>query len=112
MLIVPVQAVANQTFGVLLGEQSCQVALNTREDGNLYFSLNVNNVTVIVNNVICEDRNRLVRYAYLGFIGDFWFLDTQAAVDLDGNIMGQDPIYTGLGTRYLLEYLEASDLSA
>ena len=112
MLIVPVQATPNQTFTVLLAGQSCQISLNTREDGRLYFSLTVDNVTPIVNNVVCENINRLVRYAYLGFIGDFWFIDTQSTMDVDGNTVGADPDYTGLGSRFLFEYIEESDLSA
>jgi hypothetical protein len=112
MLIVPVQATPNQTFSVLLGGQSCQITLNTREDGRLYFSLTVNNTDSIVNNVVCENINRLVRYAYLGFIGDFWFLDTEETRDINGNVVGADPDYTGLGGRYLLQYIETSDLAA
>jgi hypothetical protein len=101
MLIVPTQPVPNQTFSVLVGGQSCQITLATRSDGLFYFSLAVNN-TPVVENVTCENANRLVRYAYLGFIGDFWFLDQQGT---------DDPVYTGLGSRWLLEYIEASDIS-
>lgn len=101
MLIVPVQAVPNQTFSILLGNQSCQITLSTRLLG-LYFSLSVAN-TPILTNIVCQNQNRLVRYAYLGFIGDFWFMDTQGATD---------PVYSGLNSRYLLEYWEASDVAA
>lgn len=101
MLIVPVQAVPNQTFSVLLANQACQIALFTRPSG-LYLSLAIANV-VVVDNVICQNVNRIVRYPYLGFVGDLWFLDQQGS---------DDPVYTGLGSRFLLEYLEAVDLAA
>jgi len=111
MLIVPVQAIPNQTLAVVLAGQQCQITLQTREDGNLYFSLTLGNTTSICNNVLCENANRLVRYAYLGFVGDFWIIDTQSVPDVNGLPIGSDPDFTGLGTRFLLEYLEASDLA-
>lgn len=101
MLIVPVQAVPNQTFSILLGGQSCQISLTTRFFG-LYFDLAVSNQNVR-NGVICQNNNRLIRYPSLGFIGDFWLTDTQGS---------SDPFYSGLGVRFLLEYWEASDVAA
>jgi len=100
MLIVPVQAVPNQTFAILLGNQACQITLTTRFFG-LYFDLSVSN-TPIRNGVICQNQNRLIRYPSLGFIGDFYFTDTQST---------SDPVYTGIGSRYLLEYWEAADVA-
>ncbi len=52
---------------------------------------------------ICENGNRLVRDAYLGFSGDLAVVDTQGA---------SDPVYTGLGTRYQMVYLAPADLAA
>jgi hypothetical protein len=100
MLIVPIQPVPNQTFSCLLANQSCQITLSTGACGVLFMTLAVNNVPLVENRV-CENLNRIVRYAYLAFTGDFWFSDQQGS---------DDPIYTGLGSRFLLEYLEASDL--
>ena len=57
----------------------------------------------IVNSVPCQNRNRVVRDAYLGFDGDFIWVDTQ------GN---SDPYYTGIGSRFLLIYLANADLAA
>lgn len=96
---VTIQAEPNQTFAALLGNQSCQINLTTRRTG-LFIDLFVGNDPVI-QGVICQDRNTLVKYAYLGFVGDLVFQDTQGT---------SDPEYTGLGSRYLLQYLEASDL--
>ena len=102
MLIVPVQPTPNQTLSALLDGQICQITLTTRFDGRLYFSLTVNNAE-IVPNVICRNANLLVRYPYLGVIGDFWIFDTQGS---------DDPVYSSLGSRFLLQYLEESDLQA
>ena len=51
----------------------------------------------------CEDRNRIVRDLYLGFVGDLCFMDTQGTTD---------PVSPGLGLRYVLVYLDAFDLAA
>lgn len=101
MKIVPVQAVPNQIFSILLDNQACQITLSTRFFG-LYMDLSVSNTPVRAG-VVCRDRNRIIRYPSLGFVGDFCFLDTQGT---------DDPVFTGLGTRFLLEYIELADLEA
>jgi hypothetical protein len=100
MLIVPVQAVPNQTLSILLANQLCRLTLRTRFFG-LFMDLNVNDAA-IVQGVICQNRNRIVRSAYLGFVGDLAFWDTQGS---------SDPTFDGLGSRYLLFYLAKSDLA-
>lgn len=99
MLIVPTSPVPNQTMTVTLGGQVCQIDLLQKPSG-LYMNLYVNN-TVIIQGVICQNINRIVRDLYLGFIGDFFFNDAQGLTD---------PYYTGLGTRYELVYLAADEL--
>lgn len=101
MLIVPLQPLPNQTFTIQLAGQSCQIDIYQTSFG-LFMDLYRDNQQVIVG-VICQNRNRIVRDLYLGFAGDFWFVDQQ------GN---EDPDFTGLGTRFLLEYIEASELPA
>jgi len=59
--------------------------------------------TTIISGVICENLNRIVRDAYLGFSGDFAWYDTQGT---------SDPVYTGIGTRFVLLYLTPDDLAA
>lgn len=93
MKIIPLQNVPSQTFSVLLSGQNCQIRVEQKGD-YLYLSLAVNNAPII-NTVICRDRVALVRYAYLGFIGDLTFIDTEGA---------NDPQYIELGTRYQLVY--------
>lgn len=99
MLIVPVQPLPNQTLQVQLSDQACVLSVYQLMYG-LFADVSVG-TDPKVSGVICLNLNRLVRYAYLGFTGDFVFLDTQGT---------EDPIYTGLGSRFQLVYLELADL--
>lgn len=101
MQAVPVKAVPSQTLTVVLSNQNTQVNCYQKQ-GALYMDVYVNNAPIIVG-VQCENANRIVRSTYLGFIGDFIWQDTQGQTD---------PVYTGLGSRYLLQYLTADDLTA
>jgi hypothetical protein len=92
-LVIPIDALPNQTIQVTVAQQNCQVTLRQSHTG-LYFDLIVSGVPVVVGR-ICRDRVPLVRAAYTGFIGDFAIIDTQGI---------QDPDYTSLGARYLLVY--------
>lgn len=97
--VIPVQAVANQQLSVQLEGQAVQLSIFTML-GALFMSVSVNN-SVIISSVICENKNRIVRDAYLGFLGDFCWLDTQG--DLD-------PYYAELGSRFQLIYLSETDV--
>lgn len=99
MKIIPLIAAPSQSFITVLAGQTCEFTISQKSTG-LYMDLTVNR-TPILSGIICRDRNKMVRYPYLGFIGDLAFMDT-AGLD--------DPEYTGLGDRYQLMYLEASDL--
>jgi hypothetical protein len=101
---IPLQAVPDQVLSVALGGQSTQLKIYQRFYG-LFIDVYINN-TLIIGGVICENLNRIVRDAYLGFLGDLVFLDTQSPV----SGVASDPDYTGLGDRYQLIYLEMSDL--
>lgn len=102
MLIVPVDPVPAQTLSVILANQNVQLRLFQLETG-LYMDLYMNNETTpFLAGVVCQNVNRLVRNAYFGFIGDFVFIDV---LNLDA-----DPVYSGLGTRFFLAYLEAADI--
>lgn len=100
MLTVPTQPLPYQTFQVTLGGQACTISLQQYAYG-LFLTLSVGGVAII-SNVICENLNRLVRDAYLGFVGDLAFLDTQG--------LGADPAYIGLGSRWVLLYFAPADL--
>lgn len=101
MQYVPIRAVPSQTIAVTLGGQACRINLYQRRMG-LFCDLLVNDQPVI-GGVICQAGNVIVRDRYLGFAGDLVFYDEQG---------DEDPEYTGLGTRWVLAYLEPFQLLA
>lgn len=100
MQIIPIAAMENQRLGVVLGNQNCTITVAQKSTG-MFLGLEINQV-VVMTGVLCTDRTKLVRQSYLGMVGDLAFMDTQGR---------EDPLYEGLGTRWVLMYLEASDLS-
>lgn len=100
MLIVPLNPVPSQLTSVLLSNQACQVKVYQKSYG-LYIDVYLNN-TLIIAGVICQNKNRILRSVYLGFAGDFIFIDNQG----DAN-----PDYTGLGGRFSLAYLSPEDIA-
>lgn len=100
--IVPLQAVPNQTLTVPLAGQSCDLNIYQMASG-LYIDVFLSGEPIILG-VICQNKNLIVRNVYLGFSGDFSFFDTQ------GGDTPIDPIYSGLGGRFQLVYIEASEL--
>ena len=92
-VVIPLQAIAAQTISVQLGAQQCSINLYQKAQG-LFFDLSISG-TPIVTSMLCLDRVSLVRQAYLGFIGNLSFVDTQGT---------NTPYYTGLGSRYILVY--------
>ena len=99
--IIPTQPIPNQSLQVQLDNQAIALYIYQQAYG-LYVDVYLNNALVIAG-VIAENLNRIVRSLYLGLSGDFLFVDTQGSTD---------PVYTGLGNRYQLLYLEPSDLPA
>jgi len=97
-LLVPVQPIPNQTFQIVLAGQNCQINLY-QTPGPLFMDLFVNDAPVKLG-TICQNLNRIVRYLYLGFDGDFIFNDTQGT---------QNPFYSGLGSRFQLIYQSATE---
>ncbi|QDX29561.1 phage baseplate plug family protein [Dickeya poaceiphila] len=99
MLSIAIAAEKSQEISITLGGQSCRIKIHQRTTG-LYMDLYVGE-KAIMQGVICLNCNRMVRYKYLGFIGDLVFSDMEGDTD---------PVWDGLGSRYKLYYLEASDL--
>lgn len=95
MLQVPLIPTPAQQLSITLGEQVCRIVVRQLSTG-LYLYLYVSDVLVI-GGVICQNDNRIVRSAYLGFIGDLYFHDT---------LGDADPYYTGLGERFILLWLD------
>lgn len=99
MLTIPLLAEPSQTLTTTIGGQYCEISVYTLTTG-LYLDLSING-TAIIQGALCLNTVQLVGQTYLGFVGDLMFMDTQGS---------SDPDYTGLGSRFLLIYLEASDL--
>ena len=100
MQTIPLQTLKNQTLQVQLGTQNCTLTVFQFTYG-LFATLLVGAQDIVVSQP-CQNGNRLVRDAYLGFSGDLAFVDTQGS---------SDPVYTGLGTRWQLLYFAPADLA-
>lgn len=97
--IIPLQATPAQNLTVTLAGQPCQISLRALSTG-MFLDLLVNDQPIILGALV-HDRDRLVRAAYLGFIGDLTMVDTQGAAD---------PQVDFLGSRWVLVYLAAAEL--
>jgi uncharacterized protein DUF6983 len=100
--VIPLQPTPSQTVSVTLNNQACQIEVRQNSTG-VYVNLWINNA-LIIGGVIAENLNLIVRSAYLGFVGDLAFYDTTGA--------NTDPVFTGLGSQYVLEYFAPSELPA
>ena len=103
MIIVPLQAVPNQTLFVTLGGQNCQLNVYQKRYGLFMDVFVQGGAQTIVTGVLASNLNLIVLSAYLGFVGDFMFFDSQGQ---------NNPTYDGLGTRYNLMYLSPGDIPA
>lgn len=99
MQIIPLDPVPAQTLSVVLETQNCQITLQQKATG-LFIDFYVDETAVALG-VICENLNRIVRDAYLDFVGDLCFIDNQGT---------SDPVFSGLGDRYSLAYLSPDEL--
>lgn len=99
MRTIPLEPKKSQAIAVDLSGQKCTIRLIQRTSF-IYFDLTVNG-NPIAQGIPCLYGNKIVRYPYLGFIGDLVFLD---------NTGSEDPLWSGLGSRFELYYIEESDL--
>jgi hypothetical protein len=100
MQVVPIADTYAQTLSVTLANQAVTLAIYQKSTG-LFCDVSVSGSTILTG-VICQNLNRIVRDLYLGFVGDLIFVDLQGT---------SDPSAPGLGTRFVLCYLELSDLN-
>ena len=101
MQSVFLQSVPSQQTQVVLNGQSCAISVYVKNQFML-FDLAVNG-TQIASAIQCKNLVSLVPTSYLGFTGWLLFYDKQGT---------DDPIYTGLGSRWVMLYLTSSDLEA
>lgn len=99
MNIVSLENNKTQSTSVSLDGQACTIRLVQRQSF-LYMDLTVNNIPIL-QGVPCLYANKIVRYKYLGFSGDLFFLDNQGE---------SDPNYDGLADRYPLYYITEAEL--
>ncbi|EPF2606912.1 phage baseplate plug family protein [Yersinia enterocolitica] len=99
MRTVSIEPLKSQSISVSLGGQQCEIRLIQRESF-MYMDLTSNSIPLI-QGVPCLYGNKMVGYKYLGFIGDFVFID---------NAGRSDPEWSGIGSRFYLYYIEESDL--
>jgi len=118
MLTVPLQAVPNQSLSVTLDGQAAEISvyqLGTPPTTHLYFDLAESGTPIVTCRIIrgygglpgTTPQYLLQDALYQGFQGDFVMVDTQASA----TVQALDPQYSGLGTRWQLVYVEASDLA-
>lgn len=100
-LVVPLKATPSQVVTCTLNGQACTIQVRQLSTG-LYVTLFVDDA-LIISEVLALNLNVIVRSAYLGFIGDLAFFDTQGT---------SSPVSTELGSRYVLEYFAPSELPA
>lgn len=110
---IPLSPIPSQTLQIVLAGQNVQISVNSKNGYDftddtlstqlqvIFFDLTVNGVSITVGQNCLNLKRLLLNRQYLGVIGDFMFVDTQGV---------SDPEYAGLGSRWLLLYLEATDL--
>ncbi len=99
MQTIPIQAVPSQQIQVTLDRQLCAFSIYVKNQC-MFFDALVNGAPISYS-VQCKNLVNLIPTAYLGFTGLLVFYDTQGT---------SDPVYTGLGIRWVLLYLDAADL--
>lgn len=89
--IIPLVRVPAQRFDVRVGDKNCTISLMQKDQG-LFIDLLLEGKPLIYGK-LCQNRTPIVRYPYLKFPGDLYFVDTQS---------NADPNYQGFGTRWIL----------
>jgi hypothetical protein len=90
---IPLVITPSQTLSVTLNNQAVRLKIYQKRFG-LFVDVLVNDA-LVVGGVIARNRTKIVRDAYLGLAGDFYFYDTHGA---------SDPDFSQLGTRFKLYY--------
>lgn len=99
MQTIPIGDVPSQILSTTVGGQQVRLRIFTRRE-SLFADVYVAG-TLIVAGALCKNGVPLMRGAYLGFVGDLMFIDTQGTLD---------PSSPGLGTRFALVYASTADL--
>ena len=100
MKSIVLQPVPAQQTNVVLDGQACSISVYVKTQC-MFFDLAVNG-TQVATAIQCKNLVNLVPTSYAGFSGWLLFFDTLGS---------DDPVYTGLGSRWLLIYLDSADLA-
>lgn len=98
MLEIVIQPEASQVLRCVIGEQQVQIATRQKRQG-LFVDIAINGEN-IVTSVIALNEVPIICREYLGFKGNFYFIDTLGS---------ENPEYSGLGDRFNLIYLEEEE---
>lgn len=101
MQTIPLQPVPNQTLQFAVNNQAIRLRVYQKFFG-LLMDVSING-SLVAAGCLCRNQNRVLHNKYLGFPGDLVFVDEQG---------GDDPVYTGFGSRFVLLYLSASDVTS
>lgn len=99
MKLISLNAIDAQEFSSNLGGNVYNFRLLDKGEVGVFLDI-YDGVDPVLTGILCLDRVRLVRSAYLNFPGDLMFVDQEGF---------NHPVYTGFGTRYLLYYLTEGD---
>lgn len=99
MEIISLNAIDAQEFSSNFGGTMYSFRLMDKGHAGVFLDI-YNGVDPVLTGILCLDRVRLVRSAYVDFPGDLMFADQEGF---------SHPTYTGFGTQYLLYYLEEGD---
>ncbi len=95
---IPLQPVPSQSISFVVAGQNCQAKIYTA-GGQMFADVQAGGVS-LVSCVILRDAVPIVCRDYAGFVGNLVMIDTQG---------GDDPQYSGLGSRWQLVYLTADE---
>lgn len=90
---VPLDALPNQNFTLEMDGKDVELEFLTRGPF-LYANIKVDSQDKL-NGIVCQNKCNLFLYPNIGINGKLYFEDTQGSLD---------PIYFGLGTRWILVY--------
>lgn len=99
MNVITLENKKSQSIFITLEGQSCLIRLIQR-DSSMYMDLTVNG-DPILQGVPCLYANKIVRYKYLGFKGDLFFLDNEGQ---------SEPEWSGLADRFPLYFITEAEL--
>lgn len=104
MLELPLINTPNQEFNAVLDDQNCTIQLRFL-DNIPYFSLWVDD-ELIVQNVICLPRQKILLYDNINFNGNFFIVDLTSPADQQSKAY-----YEQLENRFKLIYVTESEIT-